>query len=226
MAQRALDLACEQIAVVPEVALERVLVEDDLVLETVTGHAVPEVLAVGPVLAAELRDDDGDRLQQPLQLLRQGVDRVCDQRLELARALVFRHRANGRVILSENPPLGEQMSDSELGNTKLRRLSAALAIFAIFVGGVAWSGCGSDDNANDDTNQAQQEAEQGADEAREGIEEGADEAKQGLEDAREKVEEGDVGEGVSEAEKQLEESRDDAEKGIEEAKEQAERYLP
>jgi hypothetical protein len=92
---------------VAEVALEGVAVDDDPVFETVADRPVAKVLAVGPVLHAKVGNDHGNPLEQPLKLLRQGIDRVGDELFELAHRCVFRHRANGRVIATENPPRGE-----------------------------------------------------------------------------------------------------------------------
>ncbi|HEV7770420.1 MAG TPA: hypothetical protein VGO66_07155 [Solirubrobacterales bacterium] len=61
---------------------ERVAVDHDPVFEGPPADPVAEVLAVGTVLGAEVGDDDGDLLQQSLEFLRQGVDRVGDECLE------------------------------------------------------------------------------------------------------------------------------------------------
>src|SRR5215213_4961471 len=81
--QGPLDLGGEQSAVVAEVALQGVAIDHDPVLEAVTGDAVAEVLAVGADLGAQLRDDDRDLGQNPLEFLREAIDRVDDQLLEL-----------------------------------------------------------------------------------------------------------------------------------------------
>ena len=120
------------------------------------------------------------------------------------------------------------MRDEESGSTKLRALSAALAVLAIAAGGAVWSGCGSSDehqhHRTDGTN-AQKEIEEGVKKAEEGLEKGTEEAKKGLEEAKEQIEEGKgsakqgVEKATKEAEKGIEEGKAQAEKGIEEAKE-------
>jgi hypothetical protein len=57
VAQRSLDLGAQQLRVVSEVALERVLVDDDPVGVVVARDGVAEVVAVRAVLCAELRHD-------------------------------------------------------------------------------------------------------------------------------------------------------------------------
>jgi hypothetical protein len=59
VAKRALDLCSEQLEVVAEVALERVLVEHDAVGIVVARDRVAEVVAVRAVLRPVLRDDHG-----------------------------------------------------------------------------------------------------------------------------------------------------------------------
>lgn len=232
MTQRALDLAGEQLAIVAEVVFQGVAVDDDPVFEAFAGDAVAEVLAVGAVLGAEVGDDHRDVRDDPLELLRQGVDRVGDQPFELPHLAVVRHGPNGRVLRLENPPRESKMRDAQSGSTKLRRLSAAFAVLAIFAGGAVWSGCGSSDDSTDGTATAKQEVEEGVKKAEEGLEEGTEEAKKGIEKAKEQIEDSKgstkkgIEEGTEQAEKGIEEGKAQAEKGIEEAKEQAEKYLP
>ena len=83
VAERSLDLGAKQVRVPAEVALERVLVEDDAVGVVVAGDGVAEVVAVGAVLGAEMRDDHGRGVEQLLELGRQVVDGVGDEDVEL-----------------------------------------------------------------------------------------------------------------------------------------------
>lgn len=80
--QRPLDLTGEQLAIVAEVPLQGVAVDHDPILEAFGGDAVPEVLAVGVALVAEIGDDDRDPLQHPLEFLREGIDRIGDEGFE------------------------------------------------------------------------------------------------------------------------------------------------
>src|SRR5436190_23941023 len=79
----ALDLAAEQLLIEAEVALERVLVEHDAVLEVLARDRVAVVVAVRAVLGAALGDHYGRRLQKHLELDGQPVDRVGYEQLEL-----------------------------------------------------------------------------------------------------------------------------------------------
>ena len=63
VAQGALDLAGEQVAIVAEVPFQGVAVDDDPVLVAFAGDAVAVVLAVGVVLGTEVGDDDRDALR-------------------------------------------------------------------------------------------------------------------------------------------------------------------
>ena len=100
------------------------------------------------------------------------------------------------------------MSDGAL--KRRRRAWPALAVLAIGIVGVAWSGCGGgDDNT---TGPAQEGVEKGLEEAKQGVEKGKEEAEKGVE------------KGQKEAEKGIEKGKEEAEKGIEKGKEEAERY--
>lgn len=92
MAQSALDLAGQQRPVVAKVPQERVAIDNDPILEGFSRDPVAEVLAVGAPLAAEVRDDHRDALEDPLELRRQGVDRIGDEGLERIWAYGFGHR--------------------------------------------------------------------------------------------------------------------------------------
>jgi hypothetical protein len=227
VAQRLLDLARQQGAVVAEIAFERVAVDHDPVLPELAGEAVAKVLAVGMVLGAEIGDDDGDVLEQSLELDRQGVDRVRDQRLEIVR-LILIHWPN----VKQPPTGGSKMRDLEPKTTaRPRVIRTAVAVLAIVAGGVVWSGCGSDDST-DASETAKQQIEEGASTAEEAIKEGTKEAEKGLEEAKKQIEEGKgsakkgLEKGRKQAEEGLEEGLEQAEKGVEEAKEKAEEYLP
>lgn len=240
--QRLLDLAGEQGAVVTEIAFEGVAIDHDPVFHPLEGDAVAEVMPVGVVLLAELGDDHRHPLQQPLEFLRQRVDRVRDQLFEIVGRHLLRHPRN--AIRSDCPaqvPDGdtpttretEMKDDQPAPTTKPRALGAALAILAIAAGGVVWSGCGSDDNStSSDLSNAQTEIEQGAEKAKEGVTEGVEEAKKGLEEAQKEIESGkgkasdSVEKARKETEKALEEGADQVEKGVNEAKEKAEELVP
>ncbi len=70
------------------------------------------------------------------------------------------------------------MSDGAL---KRNRAMAALVALAITLAGVAWSGCGDDDD-NVNTNEATESVEQGVDDAQQEAEEGVDDAQEGIEE--------------------------------------------
>jgi uncharacterized protein HemX len=102
------------------------------------------------------------------------------------------------------------VSDGGLKRAAVRRGWAVLAVLAIGVGGVAWSGCGSD---SDSTKSIEQRIEKGVEEAEKGVKKGLNEAKKGLGDeARKKV-----NEAQKEAEKGIEKGKEEAKKSIEEA---------
>lgn len=102
------------------------------------------------------------------------------------------------------------MSEKRLKRTGASRGGAVLAVLAIGVGGVAWSGCGGD---SENTNSVEQSIEKGVEKAENGIKKGLNEAKKGLsEEARNKV-----NKAQEEAEKGIEKGKEKAQKGIEEA---------
>ena len=76
MADGAGDLGAQEVVVVAEVALEGVLVDDDPVGVVVARDGVAVVVAVGAVLAALAGDDDGNVLQDVLELVGQLVERL------------------------------------------------------------------------------------------------------------------------------------------------------
>jgi uncharacterized protein HemX len=137
--------------------------------------------------------------------------------------------ANAKI--AQRDPVGNQrmrgvdVSSRDLRRAKGRRGWAVLAALAIGLGGVAGSGCGDDDSANE----AQERIERGVEEAKQGIEKGRQEAEQGLKEARQGVKDG--GEEVRKGfEKAEEEAKEGIEKGTEEAEaaleEAEERYSP
>lgn len=95
-----------------------------------------------------------------------------------------------------------------------RRAWPALAVLAIGVAGVAWSGCGGGSDTT--TGPAQEGIEKGLEEAKQGVEKGKKEAEEGIEKAKEEAEKG-----GEEAQKGIEKGKEEAEKGIEEG----ERYV-
>ena len=221
VAQGLLDLAGEQLAVVAEVPLERVAVDHDPVLVAFGGDPVAEVLAVGVPLGAEVGDDHRHPLQQPLELLREGVDRVGHEGLEAVRLGLI----HCRTTLTRKPSLGESMS------RKLRTLYPLVAVLALAAAGAVWSGCGdsSSDESQTVREQAETQVEEGTKKAEEAIDEGVEKTKEGLEEAKEQVSgktKKKIEKAQKEAEEGLEEGQAKAEKGLEEAKEQAEKYLP
>ncbi len=82
VAQRPLDLAAEQLPVMAEVTFQGVAIDHDPVLVAIGGDAVAGVLAVGVALGTQIRDDYRNPLQNPLEFLRQAIDRISDERLE------------------------------------------------------------------------------------------------------------------------------------------------
>jgi predicted transcriptional regulator len=221
--QRLLDLAGKQLRVVTEVALERVAVDHDSILVAIRRHPVAEVLAVGVALEPEIGDDDRHLLEDALELLGQGVDRVGDQDFEGIRLGLIHCPST----LSSNRPGAIEMTK------KLHAISPLLAVIAIGAGGIVWSGCGSSDSDSSSVReQAAEQVEQGTKKAEEAVEEGTEKAEKGLEEAKQEVEknldgktEKKVEEARKKAEKGIEEGQAQAEKGVEEAKEQAEKYL-
>lgn len=230
MAQRLLDLAGEQPAIMSEVPFEGVPVDHDPVLEPLGGDPVAEVLAVGPPFEAEVGDEHRHRLQDPLEFLGEGVDRVCHERLEAVRRRLIHWSHVSPATIGEF----DMREDQPASRRKPRSLAAALAVIALALGGVVWSGCGGGDEATDTVrDQAEKQVEEGTKKAEEAIEDGVDETKKGLEEAREEIEQGADGktkkkleEAREDAEEGLEEGRAKAEKGLEEAQERAEDYLP
>ena len=222
MPQRLLHLAGQQTGVVAEVPFERVAVDHDPILIAFGCDPVAEILAIGVTFEAEIGDDHGDPLEQTLELLRQGIDRVRDQGFELVRLRLIHSRP--KLTATD---LEQAMSK------KLRAIYPLFAVFAIAAAAVAWSGCGSDSESSTAQDKAETQIEEGTQKAEEAVNEGVEKSKEGLEEAKKEVEKGISGksqkklnEVQKEAEERLEEGKSKAEKGIEEAKEQAEKYLP
>ena len=78
--------------VVAEIAFQGVAIDHDPILITVSRDSVAEVVTVGMMLGAEVGDDNGDAFEHPLELLRQGVDRIGDKRFELIELGLLGHR--------------------------------------------------------------------------------------------------------------------------------------
>ncbi len=91
VAQGPLDLPGEEGAIVAEVALQRVAIDDDPVLIAFARDAVAGVLTVRMDLGSEVGHHHGDLRQHLLEFVRQPVDRVGDQRLELIEVRRFGH---------------------------------------------------------------------------------------------------------------------------------------
>src|SRR3954454_24065213 len=85
VAHRALDLRPEELWIVAEVALQRVLVDDDAVRVGVAGDGAADVVAVGVLLMTATGDDHRRALDQLAKPLRQVVQRLHHQLVELAR---------------------------------------------------------------------------------------------------------------------------------------------
>src|SRR6185437_1744707 len=85
MAQGPLDLTGEEVAIVAEIAFERVPVDDDPVLVLFPRNSIPEVLAICARLGPAIRYHHRHPGQHLLEFVRQPVDRVDDQRLELVK---------------------------------------------------------------------------------------------------------------------------------------------
>jgi hypothetical protein len=118
------------------------------------------------------------------------------------------------------------MSEEGLKRSGRRRLPAILVALTIGVAGVAWAGCGDDDeNGGADAGEVQNQIEQGVEEATEGVEKGLEEARQGAEEGEDRAREG-VEKGKEEAEEGVEKGKEEAQKGIEEGEELEDRYAP
>lgn len=85
MAQGPLDLTGEEIAIVAEIAFERVPVDDDPILVLFPRDSVPEVLAICARLGPEIGDHHRHPGQHLLEFVWQPVDRIDDQQLELVK---------------------------------------------------------------------------------------------------------------------------------------------
>lgn len=119
------------------------------------------------------------------------------------------------------------MSEEGLKRSGRRRAPAILVALTIGVAGVAWAGCG-DDNENGggaDAGEIQNQIEQGVQEATEGVEKGLEEARQGVEEGEDQAREG-IEKGKEEAEEGVEKGKEEAQKGIEEGEEFEDRYAP
>src|SRR5438132_4832765 len=90
--QCALDLGPQKFRIAPEVALDRVLVEDDPVLAIPVHDRAAVVVPVRAELGSVVGDHDRHRPEDVLELLRQAVDRVSNQLVEL-RGRTVRRRA-------------------------------------------------------------------------------------------------------------------------------------
>lgn len=119
------------------------------------------------------------------------------------------------------------MAEEGLKRSRLRRrVPAILVALTIGVVGVAWAGCG-DDNEGEgvDAGEIQNQIEDGVQEATEGVEGGLEKARQGVEEGKDQAREG-IEKGKEEAEGGVEKGKEEAQKGIEEGEEFGDRYAP
>src|SRR6185436_5531845 len=92
VAHRARDLRAQLVRVVAEVAQQRVAEDDDPVRVVVAGRGVPLVEPVGAVAAPLVGDHDGDVVERAQQQVREVVERLAHELLEVGRvARVERH---------------------------------------------------------------------------------------------------------------------------------------
>ena len=245
VAQRPLDLRSKQARIVAEVAFERVAVDHDPVLPAFPGDPVAEVLAVGVPLAAELGNDHRHRLQHAAEFLREGVDRVGDERFEGIKVGLRGHHLTVKSLASPRPAgpakaTGGIEMDDERATARTSRWrwgAAALAVVGALLAGILLPACGGGSGTSS-TSQAQKEAEEGVESAERGFEEGKEKAEQGLEEAEEKLKSSkgttkktaeeaqeEAEKGIEEAKKQIEDTKGGTKKGLEEAKKKAEKGL-
>src|SRR6266480_7338405 len=103
VAHGALDLRPEQLGIATEVALQGVLEDDDAVRIDVAGDGAADVLAIGVVLTTAARDDHRSALEQLAELIRQVIERLHHQLVELARRPV-RGRQQGESLAAVDQP--------------------------------------------------------------------------------------------------------------------------
>jgi vacuolar-type H+-ATPase subunit H len=126
-------------------------------------------------------------------------------------------------------PEGVEVPDGDWKRIFAGRWKAILAVLAIGVTGVAWTGCGD----GDETGSIQENIESGVTDAEDAVEEGVDEAQDAiddadvpdekeLEEAREDAEEG-LEKGGDEAREGIEEGADEAQQGIEDGKDEVQK---
>ena len=94
--QSLLDLTGQQIAVMAEVTLQRVTVDDDPILIVFPRDTVSEVLAVCMYLISQIGYHNRDVRQYLLEFNGQPIDRVDDQGLELIELRGSRHTSHDR----------------------------------------------------------------------------------------------------------------------------------
>ena len=106
-----------------------------------------------------------------------------------------------------------------------RRLGASVAAsLALAAGGVAWAGCGDEeDDAADTAQEIQDQVNQELDDAdvpedvQEAIDKAQDEANEASDDINEALEDGDVQEAIDKAQEQAEEQSEEAQEQLDEA---------
>jgi TolA-binding protein len=99
-----------------------------------------------------------------------------------------------------------------------RRGAAIVASLAFAAGGVAWAGCGDDEEdaqeaaeqIQDEVNQALEDAGADSEEAQEAIDKAQEEANETIDELNEQLEDGDVDEAIQEAQEQAEQALEDA----------------
>src|SRR6185437_17153452 len=83
VSERPGHLRLQLVGVAPKVADERVLEDDDPIMEVVLRDRVALVEAVGAAATAPVRDHNGDVLERSMELERKVIDRRADERLEV-----------------------------------------------------------------------------------------------------------------------------------------------
>lgn len=106
------------------------------------------------------------------------------------------------------------------GSVKQNRLLGLLAALTIALTGLAWTGCGDDEN-NNDSQQVERSAEDAQGEGEEALDDVQQEVEGAGEEAQEKAEEA-----GDEAQKRLDDAKEEGEEKLDEAKEEIERYAP
>jgi hypothetical protein len=142
-----------------------------------------------------------------------------------------RRRCEDRGIQCEFLNRGGKVPDGDSKRMIARRGKTIVALLAVGVAGVAWTGCGGGSSTDESSSKIEQNITEGVQEAQDALENGVNEAKESLkgahtknkkqlEKAEEEVKKG-LEKGKEAAEKGLEKGKAEAEKGIEEAQKYA-----